>query len=173
MPVSAKVEIVIKDACILFDLIDLGLLPSFYQLPLLVVTTPQVLDEIVDDTQLAEVNIYLVSGQLQVDHFGLFENIILITEAHPNLSFTDASVLEAATRREASILSSDKSLRKESGRRGIIVHGLLWVLEELYNKKIIELKVLIDKLEVYPNINNRAPKYEIANLLRKYKTLSQ
>ena len=173
MLVSDKLEIVIKDACILFDLIDLGLLPSFYRLPLMVVTTPQVLAEIVDETQLTEVNIYLESGQLQVDHFGLFENIVLISEANPNLSFTDASVLEAATRRDASILSSDKSLRKESSRRGIIVHGLLWVLEALYNQKIIELKILIEKLEAYPNVNHRAPKSEIENLLRKYKTLSQ
>lgn len=168
MSVSAKKEFFIKDACILFDLIDLGLLPSFHQLPLVVVTTPQVLDEIMDETQLAEVNTYIESGHLQVDHFGLFETITLITETNPGLSFTDASVLEAAIRRDASILSSDKSLRNESSRRGITVRGLLWVLEELYNYKIIELQVLIEKLEAYPNVNNRAPKSEIENLLRKY-----
>ncbi len=168
MSVSNKIEIVIKDACILFDLIDLGLLPSFYQLQLIVITTPQVLDEIINETQLAEVTTYLESGQLQVDHFGLFENLALITETNPGLSFTDASVLEAATRRDAAILSSDRSLRNESSRRGIPVHGLLWVLEELYNRKVIDLVTLIEKLKEYPTINHRAPKSEIENLLRRY-----
>jgi len=167
---SAKVEIVIKDACIFFDLIDLGLLPSFYRLQLVVVTTPQVLAEIIDEAQLDEVNAYLESGQLQVDRFGLFETLAIITEGNPGLSFTDASVLEAAIRRDAAVLSSDKSLRNESSRRGITVHGLLWVLEELYNQKIIELNILLEKLEAYPIINMRAPKAEIENLFKKYKS---
>jgi len=149
-------------------LIDLGLLPSFYELQLVVVTTPQVLAEIIDEAQLDEVNVYLESGQLQLDHFGLFEAIALIIEGNPGLSFTDGSVLEAATRRNAAILSSDKSLRNESSRRGITVHGLLWVLEELYSQKIIELNVLNEKLEAYPIINKRAPKVELEKLLRKY-----
>ena len=168
MSVSAKKEVFIKDACILFDLIDLGLLPSFHQLPLVVVTTPQVLDEIMDETQLAEVNTYIESGHLQVDYFGIFETITLITETNPGLSFTDASVLEAATRRDASILSSDKSLRNESNRRGITVRGLLWVLEELYIHKIIELDMLIENLRAYPTVNRRAPKSDIENMIKKY-----
>jgi len=123
MPGSAKVEIVIKDACVFFDLIDLDLLSSFYRLPLIVFTTPQVLAEIIEEVQLDEVNAYLESGQLQVDHLGLFETLALIIEGNPGLSFTDASVLEAATRRDATVLSSDKSLRSESSRRGITVQN--------------------------------------------------
>jgi rRNA-processing protein FCF1 len=168
MSVSAKVEIVIKDACILFDLIDLSLLPSFYQLPLVVVTTPQVLAEITDEAQFTEINTYVESGQLQIDSFGLLETITSIIDTKPGLSFTDASVIEVAIRRDAVILSSDKSLRNESTRRGIIVHGLLWVLEELFNQDIITLNALVEKLEAYPNVNKRAPKIEIENLLRKY-----
>lgn len=167
---SINVEIVIKDACILFDLIDLGLLPSFYQLPLIVVTTPQVMAEITDEIQLVEINAYLESGQLQLDYLGQFETIALITGANAGLSFADASVLEVATRRNAAILSSDKSLRNESSRRGITVRGLLWVLEELYNQEIIELKILIEKLEAYLIINKWAPKIEIENLFKKYKS---
>lgn len=168
MSVSNKVEIVIKDACILFDLIDLELLPSFYQLPLIVLTTPQVLFEITDEVQLAEITVYIESGQLQIDDFGHFETITSITLNNRGISFTDASVLEAATRRKASILSSDKSLRNESKRRSIPIHGLLWVLDELYNKKIITLNLLIEKLEAYPTVNKRAPKAEIETLLNKY-----
>lgn len=166
---SAKIEIVIKDACIFFDLIDLGLLRSFYHLQLIVITTPQVLGEITDEAQLAEVNIYVDSGQLHLDYFGLFETITSITETNPGLSFSDASVIEVATRRNAAILSSDKSLRNESTRRGIAVHGLLWALEELYNQEIITLNALVEKLEEYSNINKRAPKNEIQKMISKFK----
>ncbi|MCC6461373.1 MAG: hypothetical protein IT260_12940 [Saprospiraceae bacterium] len=169
MSVSSKEEIVIKDACIFFDLIDLGLLSSFYRLPFEVVTTLQVLGEITDEIQFAEVNSFIEMGHLQIDNFGLFETIALITETNKGISYVDASVLEAATRRNAAILSSDKSLRNESKRRDIVVHGLLWVLEELYNKEIISLDALLDKLEAYPIINNRAPKEEVEKLISKYK----
>lgn len=169
MSVSTNRQVVIKDACILFDLMDLDLLPSFYQLPLHVVTTQPVLDEIVGEPQIVAVNLYVSSGQLQVDQFGQFEAIVSITDTNPGLSFTDASVLEAAMRRNATVLSSDKSLRNESVRRSITVHGMLWILEELFFEKIIEQKILIEKLEAYPKVNHRAPLNEIKILLNKHK----
>lgn len=169
MSASTKEQVVIKDACILFDLIDLGLLSQFYRLQIVVITTPQVLDEITDEDQIAEVNRYVETGQLQLDQFGQFEAMISITDANPGLSFTDASVLEAAIRRNAVVLSSDKSLRNESLRRGIPVKGLLWILEELYLQTVIERTVLLEKLKAYPEVNRRAPVNEVNNLIKKYK----
>lgn len=168
MSVSVKEEVVIKDACILFDLIDLGLLSSFYQLKLIVITTPGVLSEIIDEAQLAAVNAYVENGRLQIDYFGMLDAISDIVENNPGLSFTDASVLEAASRRNATILSSDKSLRNESQRRGLIVRGTLWILEELCNQKIVERNIMLEKLRKYPEVNKRAPKTEIENLIKKY-----
>jgi predicted nucleic acid-binding protein len=168
MSALVKVQIVIKDACILFDLIDLKLLASFYNLNLVVMTTPQVLSEITDETQMAEIDQYIQNGQLKIDHFDSLEAIVEIVDNNPGLSFTDASVLELANRIDATILSSDKSLRNESQRRGIVVRGMLWILEELYIQKIVELELLLEKLKQYPTINKRAPKTEIENLKKKY-----
>ncbi|MCB0518179.1 MAG: hypothetical protein H6577_06405 [Lewinellaceae bacterium] len=170
MSASTKIEVVVKDACIFFDLIDLRLLSIFYQLPITVITTPQVMAEIIDETQLIEVNFYIESGQLQIDQFGQYDTIGVILDSNARLSFTDASILETALRRNATVLSSDNSLRKESRRQGLKVHGLLWVLEELYNQNFIELELLITKLEEYSKINVWAPKAEIAILIKKYKT---
>ena len=169
MSVSAKVEVIIKDACILFDLMDLRLLASFYKLKLTVITTPEVLAEITDENQLREIQPYIDNGNLQIDHFGVFETVLAIVETNPGLSLTDAAVLEAATRREAAILSSDKSLRNESTRRGLTVKGLLWVVEELYNQQILDLEAALEKLAAYPEINKRAPRNEIANLINRLK----
>jgi hypothetical protein len=167
MSASAKVKVIIKDACILFDLLDLALLESFYRLELIVITTPEVIAEITDEDQLAEIQPYIDKGLLQIDHFGVFENILAIVDTNPGLGLTDAAVLEAAIRRDAAILSSDKSLRNESARRGLIVKGLLWALEELYNQRILSLEVVVEKLLLYPEVNKRAPKVEISNLIAK------
>ena len=167
MSASAKVEVIIKDACILFDLLDLGLLESFYRLQLTVITTPEVIAEITDEEQLAEIEPYINKGFLQIDQFGVFETILGIVDTNPGLSLADAAVLEAALRREATVLSSDKSLRNEAARRELIVKGMLWILEELYNQQILSLEVVVEKLLLYAEMNSRAPKIEISNLIAK------
>jgi len=166
MSVSIK-EVVIKDACILFDLIDMELMDSFYKLNVTVVTTQDVIDEITDEGQLAEVNRFINSGELRIDQFGVFETIASIIDANPGLSFTDGSVIEVAGRRNAAILSSDKSLRNESERRQITVRGMLWILKELHCQQIITREVLLEKLALYPAVNKRAPKSEIDKLVKK------
>jgi rRNA-processing protein FCF1 len=168
MSVSAKEEVIIKDACVFFDLIDLELLDCFYKLELTVITTPEVIAEITDDSQLNKIRPYIDNGNLQIDSFGEFDIIRNILDNNPRLSLPDAAVLEAASRKDAAILSSDKSLRNEANRRGIMVKGLLWVLEELHNQKVIELSVLLEKLRLYSQVNQRAPKSEIENLIIKY-----
>lgn len=164
---SALVKVIIKDACILFDLLDLGLLDRFYRLELTVITTPEVIAEITDEEQLAAIRPYIDKDLLHIDQFGVFENILAIVDNNPGLSLTDAAVLEAAIRREAAVLSSDKSLRNESARRGLVVKGLLWILEELYNQQILSLEVVIEKLMLYPQVNSRVPKKEISNLIAR------
>lgn len=167
MSVSTNNKVAIKDACILFDLIDLELLASFYELNLTVITTVQVLDEILDPIQLAKVMAYVECGKLQVDAFGQIDAISSILETNPGLGFTDASVIEVAVRRQAMILSSDKSLRNESARRHLTVSGLLWILEELYENGIISLLVTLEKLRLYQDVNKRSPKKEIEQLIAK------
>lgn len=167
MSASAKTEMVVKDACILFDLLDLELMPSFYELKLTVITRPEVLAEITDENQLRQIQPYIESGHLQIDSVDVLETLMGIVETNPGLSLTDAAVLETASRREAAILSSDKSLRNESIRRGITVRGLLWILEELFIQGVLPLEVVLEKLALYPEVNKRAPKTEIANLVSR------
>lgn len=171
MSVSVNLPLIIKDACILFDLLDLELLPSFYQLQLTVITTPEVLNEIEDEQQMAQVQPYIDDKRLLIDRQGEIAAMVAITDANPGLSLADASVLDAATRLKAAILSSDGSLRRESQRRGIIVRGLLWVLEELYTNRVLALEVVLEKLQLYPEVNKRAPKTETFELINKLKQI--
>ena len=165
-------QIVIQDACILFDLVDLALLKVFFQLDLIVLTTLQVIDEITNESQWAEIEFYLSNGKLSVDSEGTYEAIFEIFEEYSGLSFADSSILELAFRKNAVILSSDGSLRKIATRNNYIVRGTLWIIEELCLNEIITPNHAIEKLEMYSSINQRAPIREIEHLISKLNDLT-
>lgn len=167
--VHEKKEIVIQDACILFDLVDLSLLQVFFQLDLVVLTTPHVINEITNENQWSQINPYLNNGRLTVDSDGLMKVIIEINEEFAGLSMADSSVLELALRKDAIIFSSDGSLRKIAARKKIVVRGTLWIIEELCLKGFITRDYAIQKLEMYSSINKRAPVKAIDQLIVKLK----
>lgn len=170
MPVHDKKEIVIKDACILFDLVDLNLLEDFFQLELNAFTTPQVIGEITNEQQRAEIEKYIENGKLQIDTEGAIDDISSLNDQYPGLSFADSSVLELAIRINAVIYSSDGALRKATIKKGLVVRGVLWVIQNLYEKGFLEKQVAMDKLKQYEEINNWAPKKEIEILKAKILT---
>jgi hypothetical protein len=162
-------DIIVKDSCILFDLIDMGLLSHFFQLNLKVHTTLQVINEIKKEEQLIQINKHIADGTLNVDKIGTHEDISNILSQCPGLSYADSSVLELTSRLNGVVLSSDKSLKNESIRRNFSVRGILWIIQELHANKIITPEIAIMKLELYPTFNNRVPKTEIANLISSLK----
>jgi hypothetical protein len=166
---STNKDIIIKDSCILFDLLDLALLDDFFKLPLQAHTTLQVIGEVIDEEQRLAVNKHVSEGRIKIDGDGAYEVIAAIMAASPGLSFTDGSVLELADRMQAVILSADGILRKIGRQKNFTVRGTLWVIEEMCNKQILSAEAAIAKLELYPKINERVPKLEITALITKLK----
>jgi len=163
-------EIIIKDSCILFDIVDLEIIQDFFLLEdFIVYTTPQVMDEIRDEIQLTEITKFIESKKLLIDSEGQYHAILSISHGCHGLSFADASVIECAHRKKAMILSSDKTLRNEATRKLLSVGGLLWIIEELVKSNIISVEVAIYKLNLYPTINKRAPREDIKKLIAKLK----
>jgi len=163
--VSDKREIVIKDACILFDLVDLNLLEDFFQLEVDAFTTSQVIGEITNEQQWDAVSRFINNGKLRIDDDGTFEVITKINEEYPGLSLPDSSVLELAIRKNAIVYSSDGSLRKASLKEGITVRGIIWIIAELYRLELMTKESAIAKLNLYETINQRAPLKEINKLM--------
>lgn len=164
---SAEKEIVIQDACIIFDLIDLGLIGHFFELQLIVLTTPQVIGEVTDPSQLEVIKAFIESERLGVDISGEYDAIEEVFDATSGLSYTDCSVLELAMRKGWTVLSSDLSLRKAITKSGLDVRGILWIIDELVNQKILDLEIAIHTLNRYLEINTRAPKSEIHEMIRR------
>lgn len=168
---STKPCVVIKDACILFDLIDLDLLENFYLLDVVPVTTGFVVSEILDETQATLLTQGINAGKLVVYNDGDLGKIAAFSAEHTGLSFADCSILELSFRVPGLILSADKSLRNEAKRRGLTVKGLLWVINQLFENQIMSKAECLAKLEQYPLINPRTPKKDIQLLIEKLKTL--
>ena len=166
---SDKKQIVIKYACILFDLVDLNLLGDFFQLELIALTTPQVIGEITNETQWQEISKFVDSGHLQIDSEGEFEVVQKIYDEYPGLSIPASSVLELALRKDAIIYSSDGSLRKISIKHGFTVRGILWIIDELHTNGALSKGQAVEKLNLYEAINQRAPLKEIKKLIEKFK----
>jgi rRNA-processing protein FCF1 len=165
--VSNKREIVIKDACILFDLVDLNLLEAFFQLEVDAFTTSQVIGEITNEQQWDAVSKFIINGKLRIDDNGTLKAITKISDEYPGLSLPDSSVLELAIRKNAIVYSSDGSLRKASAKEGITVRGIIWIIAELHTLELITNESAIAKLNLYEAINQRAPIKEIKALLDK------
>ncbi len=162
-------KILINDSCVLFDLVDLDLLNVFFKLPYRFYTTEQVIDEINDYHQMQMISRFVADRSLIVDQLGDLDIINSIFDEHGSLSFTDCSVLELAIRIDGIMISADKSLRNISKRKNIEVKGLLWIIKLLVDESIITKETAIKKLELYPDVNLRAPIREIDKLLEKLK----
>ena len=167
LPVSDKKEIVIKDACILFDLVDLNLLEDFFQLEVVAFTTPQVIGEITNEEQWKVISKFVAEGKIQIDNDGRFEIIASINDEYPGLSLADSSVLELAIRKNAIIYSSDGGLRKISTKKNLTVRGIIWIIDEMHSRGFFNNETAIEKLNLYETINIRAPLKEIKNLISK------
>src|SRR5690554_5857129 len=100
-------KVIVNDANILIDLVDLKILPDFFQLEFEFHTTAIILDELFDEQQEALFP-YIEAGQLSVDNIteeDLVE-IVMIRATKPNLSEQDCSAfyqtkkLNAALKRQ-------------------------------------------------------------------------
>ena len=163
---STKKKIVIQDACILFDLVEMDLLGLFFKLDLEAYTTPQVIAEILESEQLHALGAYL-EKELAIDRSGSLEDIQELESKYPALSFPDSSVLESALRNRVIVLSSDGSLRKICQANNLEVHGFLWIIEQMYVEALLSVTEGVDYLTRYSKINPRAPKDDIQILIQK------
>lgn len=170
---SNNSNILINDSCILFDLLDLGLIREFFRLEYIKFTTSHVISEIENKEQLVEITTFIENESLIVDAYGTIESILAITENHPGLSYTDGSVFELAMRKSGILLTSDKNLRNFANSSNLSVKGMLWIVEHLYENKIISVDAALEKLNFYPQINTRIPKKELNELITKLSLLAK
>ena len=167
-------DIVVKDANIIIDLLNTGLAQHCWQLDLEFHTTLHVFREIRDDTQRLLMMDMIISGELIVDDFldEEYERFLQMVEAFDeenNLSDADCSVIILAQRYNCRLLTSDRKLKRQAENYGLKVNGLLWIVDAIVEKSILTGKEMIPYLERYRETNERAPQNEINKRIDRYK----
>jgi predicted nucleic acid-binding protein len=150
-------KILVKDACIIIDLIELDLLDVFLSLDYIVITSQSVVKEITDEGQAFLLEDLIKNRKIQKENDGPLMDILNLMKKYPGISYADTTVLELSLRIDATLLSADKLLRKAGNKEGTTICGTLWVITELYNSKLITNETAIEKVKFLMKINSRIP----------------
>jgi predicted nucleic acid-binding protein len=132
------VKIIVNDANILIDLVELQILSSFFQLDFEFHTTEIILEELFEE-QKEELNPYILSGKMTVNELNGddFISIYEIRQQKPKLSEQDCSAFHQAEKENATLITSDNTLRKFAKEKSIEVHGHLWVFDMMVSQNTI------------------------------------
>ena len=166
--------IVVIDANILIDLVKLKLLNSFFSLGFRFYTTDLILNELHDNQK--DVMSFIKKGQLIVEEITEFQlvEINTIRLEKSRLSVQDCSAFYHARFLNATLITSDNTLRKFAKDKALDVHGHLWVFDQMVDAYTLDSGLACDKLDelcTTINLKLNLPKKEFE--LRKEKWQSE
>jgi hypothetical protein len=168
-------RLLIDDANVLIDLLDIGLLDDAMRIPCAMETTDLVQHEIVDHDQAMALSRCIEGGLLTVLSSSI-EQMGLIGEMQntcPQLTLADCSVVFHAQDREGIVLSGDGRLRKEAARQGLEVHSTPWLIDLMVAQRTLTPGAAIEKVERLMGINRRLPHRECLRLIETWKKLDR
>lgn len=151
-------RIAIQDANIIIDLIHIDLFSLSLDLEFRFFTTDIIHFEL-NDHQSSIIQDYVHLGKFGIISISKseLEEIKSLSTVHKKLSEQDCSALYFAEKHKAVLLSGDKHLRKAAEFFKIEVRGILWIFDQLIEKKIIEKTTALVFLEKLLLINKRLP----------------
>jgi len=164
-------KVVVQDASILIDLAEGELLEAWFSLGIETLTTSLVWREVNRRSHKSRLKRFTRLDKLEVVSMSsevMTEVVVLKQSLPPALTLQDASVLHLAVKREAVLLAGDDLLRKCAEERGVVVRGLLWVLDELVERHTITPAKAAATLERLLKGKARLPKAECELRLKKW-----
>jgi predicted nucleic acid-binding protein len=156
--------LIVSDANILIDS-EVGNLTSvIFRLPYEIAVP-----DILFDLELAEQHRHLLEIGLKIKKLTAesIKRIEFLTVQYRRPSLVDCSALALAIQERSLLLTGDKDLRHAAEAEGVEVHGILWVVEQLLNEKLIgqaEAKASFDSMK---EKGSRLPWIDVEKLLIK------
>ena len=163
-------KLIITDTNIFFDIISIGALPEFFSLEYEICTTVFVIEEIIRSDQREVIEVFIRAKEIIVIDFSS-EEIDEISSFKTEKNFkgiTDKSVLWKSLQLGCPLLTGDRKLRLEAERKGVEVHGSIWVITSLVENDLIGKVKGIQLLELLKEVNSSLPFEEINKLIRSY-----
>ncbi|TFH48608.1 MAG: hypothetical protein E4G89_06015 [Methanothrix sp.] len=164
-------RLIIHDANVLIDLIDIGLLDRALELPFAMETTDFIRLEVQTPKQAYALSECIRIGSLSVVSSSIVQLAAIgaFQEENPQLSIADCSVVFHALDRSGIVFSGDGRLRREAEARKLEVRGTPWVLGLMVEHHLLDSDTAIEKLEYLLSINRRLPQKECSKLIDFWK----
>lgn len=138
--------VAVTDACIFIDICDIDLFPEFFNLPLEIHTTIDVINELYAEQQ-RKLDQFIMSQRLIVHNLKESDKRTIEGTHYPRaLSEADKSALHLAAQLQAMLLSSDNAVRKAAHKINMRCHGILWVFDQMVESGTISKADAINKL---------------------------
>ncbi len=157
----------VNDANILIDLLKIDLIDPFFKMEYGFQVTDMALAEIQEENA-ATISGIIEIGLLTRQRF-TFEELLHIQQIeveNPSLSIADCSCLYLAEKIAATLLTGDAALRRIAEQKGITVHGILWILDEIVARGLLSEKITQKKLVQLMALNPRLPINECQKRLK-------
>ena len=164
-------KLIITDVSVLFDLYHIKVLPEFFALDVEICMTIFVYNEIVQDEQIKEFEMFKRTQKLTVLELSAEEEdqIVNLKLKRSLRSIPDKTMLWKAIQLKCPLLTCDDKLRKEAIDNDIEVHGSIWVVTELQKQNIIDKAKTIVLLEQLKKVNTRLPFDEMDKIIKRLK----
>lgn len=166
-------DIVIEDANIIIDLLNIDLYHYCDNLEIEFHSTPFVVREIKNPQQRALLIEMVNSGKIHIDRFEgeeleRLDEFISQCEGDNNLTEADCSVLLLAKFKKCRLLTSDQKLRRKAEEEKVLVNGFLWLTDFMVDDGVVTPNDMIGYLTRYLETNHRAPKDEVLKRIKEY-----
>ena len=157
-------EIVVNDTQVLIDMYDADLLGLVERCSIKFHTVDYVMAELHRSPyKRPEIDQMVKDGILAVHSFSDKENFDLVAyygkiATQTNLSLTDCAVLKYSKDNGYRLLTGDKKLRNHAEDEGVLVSGILYLVDKFVAEQLITGAVMADRLELLLETNPRLPK---------------
>lgn len=159
-------SVIVSDTNMFIDLVEVGLLDPFFALPWKIHTTDMVLYELKDKKQKEMVVEYQDKGFLHVKRYESNEMLRLarfhsMSRQSARVSIQDCSVWLYAKDSGYVLLTGDGRLKSAAAKSGVVVHGILYVIDQLVEGQLLSKDDAAGKLNMLMLLNPRLPMSEM------------
>lgn len=164
-------RIVVSDSSCLIDLRKVSMLDLLLRLPYEFLIPNTLFEEELLKFTPAQKKALIRGGLKVVDLPG--ERVLraqAIVRELPRLSVHDGFAFALAeSHRNRILLSGDNRLRSLAAKHEIEVHGILWVLDELYANRLTPTRAILTALEAFlDDVTVRLPRREVTACIKRY-----
>lgn len=169
-----RVRVVLSDSSCLIDLQKASLLDAFLRLPYEIVMPNTLFEDGLLRFTSAQQHALIEAGVHLIDIPG---NGVLrvreIARANPRLPVVFGFAFVVAESNEACVLvTDDQQLRELAEHHKIAVHGVLWIVDELHRRRVVQAPVLVAALRwLAQNGSLSLPRREIMAAIRRYQAI--